>query len=788
MLPHRHVARLSSWLFLILLLSLTACQTLPQMHNDLATTGERDTSSASDPKAAQIESAIREAEAQRLLGHLDEAETTLHHAREQARDHPVLHALATQALGQVLLQGGQVKDAEPLLNAAWQAAQTLERPMLTALTANSLGQMHAYQGQREEALGDWTQALTLASELDDPGLQASAHINLASLSGGAQAMRGLRTAHQLARQVAPGEQTRLLLYIAEHGMRHAAGAGGLVLAAQALDEAAELATQHGLVRLHSQALGLEAQLAEGQGRWQASRTLAEQALLVAPMDADDLRYQWNWQLARALLAQGQQHQAVDAYRRAITHLERVRQDIPLEYAAGRSSFRETFAPLYLGFTDLLLRQAARLDPDSSQHQSLLREARDVVEQLRLDELRDYFNDPCVATRDEDIQPLPPRTAVLYPVILDDRLEILIGIDERLYRRSTPVDREQFSTTTTTLALKLRYEQPIEPEAQQLSTWLITPIESLLDTHQIETIVSIPDGALRMIPLAVLPLEGKALVERYAFATVPGLKLLQPVAFSTRRPNSLLAGLAQPGPVVNDLPGWWVDAMLKQYRQISTGTADSRGASVTVRGADARDDTAQASSSRRGADAVRALALPGVAVEIEQLQQRLSGLVLRDEQFLLERFVEEVSQEPYQIVHIASHGLFQGPPEDNFVVTYDHRLDMKTLAETLKPRSLSTRPVELLVLSACQTAEGDDRTPLGLSGVALQSGAHSALGSLWPVSDAATQLLMRHFYEALDTPGVGRGEALRRAQVTLLADERFHRPSDWAPFILVGSWL
>ncbi len=107
---------------------------------------------------------------------------------------------------------------------------------------------------------------------------------------------------------------------------------------------------------------------------------------------------------------------------------------------------------------------------------------------------------------------------------------------------------------------------------------------------------------------------------------------------------------------------------------------------------------------------------------------------------------------------------------------------------LKPKELAEAPIELLVLSACQTAEGDDRTPLGLSGIAIQSGARSALGSLWPVGDQSTQRLMAVFYEQLKQSGMTRARALQIAQRSLLTDPETASPSDWAAFILVGNWL
>jgi CHAT domain-containing protein len=99
-----------------------------------------------------------------------------------------------------------------------------------------------------------------------------------------------------------------------------------------------------------------------------------------------------------------------------------------------------------------------------------------------------------------------------------------------------------------------------------------------------------------------------------------------------------------------------------------------------------------------------------------------------------------------------------------------------------------KPIELLVLSACQTALGDDRATLGLAGVAVRAGARSTLASLWSVDDAATALLMSRFYQYLaENPNLTKAEALQRAQISLLEHRIFRRPSYWAAFVLVGNW-
>ena len=163
-------------------------------------------------------------------------------------------------------------------------------------------------------------------------------------------------------------------------------------------------------------------------------------------------------------------------------------------------------------------------------------------------------------------------------------------------------------------------------------------------------------------------------------------------------------------------------------------------------------------------------------------------MLLDENFALDRFRNEVTEGSNQVVHIASHGYFGGTAEDSWLMAHDELLDMNELSQLLKPKEFANQPIELLILSACQTAEGNDRAPLGLSGVALTSGARSVLGTLWVVADEATSELMKTFYAQLGSANNSKAQALRQAQLETLSVDKFSHPFYWAPFVLIGSWL
>jgi CHAT domain-containing protein len=165
-----------------------------------------------------------------------------------------------------------------------------------------------------------------------------------------------------------------------------------------------------------------------------------------------------------------------------------------------------------------------------------------------------------------------------------------------------------------------------------------------------------------------------------------------------------------------------------------------------------------------------------------------SVVLLNGDFSTQSFEHTVETQPVSVVHIASHGEFRPEASESFVLTYAGKLSMNRLAQVIaRTRLRAYEPLELLVLPACETAAGDDRSALGLAGVALQAGARSAVATLWSVNDDATALLMTRFY-----PGIGQGhsraDALRAAQMSLVADHRFAHPIYWSPFLMIGSWL
>ena len=181
-------------------------------------------------------------------------------------------------------------------------------------------------------------------------------------------------------------------------------------------------------------------------------------------------------------------------------------------------------------------------------------------------------------------------------------------------------------------------------------------------------------------------------------------------------------------------------------------------------------------------------LMAVPAEVRELRTLMGGTLLLDDDFSAERFEGEMETLQPTIVHIASHAEFHGSASQSYLLTSQGKITIDELAAIVETTKFRKEPLELLTLSACQTAAGDDRAAMGLAGVAISAGARSAVGSLWNIADSATRELIIEFYTQLKTGNVSKAEALRRAQVGLLQQEDFAHPYYWSAFLVINNWL
>lgn len=671
------------------------------------------------------------------LGFRQKAIEDLEQALERVRERPDAQTLAAQlrgALGQAYLRAGDPAKAAKLLEESLAAARAQRLPAIAAATLNDLGQMHLAQGKRDDARSAFLESIALARESGATMVLVAAAASAAMLVFGDQRTNLLAEAHGVlaaAPDSMPVDFARIRQALA---WRESGDARALQGDYAMLESALRSARSRGDRLVESYAAGHLSELYAVQGRDAEALSLARRAVFAAQQArADESLYRWSWQAARLLEKAGEREAALAAYRRSLQSLQAVRQDLILELRAARRSWRDTAGPLFLEYADLLLRRA----PGATVPQAQLVEARNTVEQLKAVELEDYFQDECVAgqlAKQKDIDAIEPRTAVLYPVVLPDRLEMLVGLSGGIRQVTLPIRAETLTKEAQGFRqfLERRNTNQFRPFARRLYEALFAPLEPMLKEAGVDTIVFIPDGPLRGMPVAALYDGNGFLVERYAFATAPGLTLVEPQALVARQNLQILVnGITESVQSFPALP--FVDHEMKQLQALFTG-----------------------------------------------------GRFLRDAQFRLPSFEQEVRGKNYSIVHIASHGEFDSDPKKSFVLTYDGRLSMDNLEQVMKIARFRDEPVELLTLSACRTAAGDERASLGLAGVAVKAGARSALATLWYVNDEASSLLVADFYRRL--PTLSKAKALQQAQLETLADARFRHPGYWAPFLLIGNWL
>ncbi|GAP94316.1 CHAT domain-containing protein [Leptolyngbya sp. NIES-2104] len=506
-----------------------------------------------------------------------------------------------------------------------------------------------------------------------------------------------------------------------------------VAAAQTLAIALQEARKLGDRRAETYALGYLGQVYEQTQQQSEAQKLTEQALMTAQtIQAPEISYQWQWQLGRLLRAQGQTQAATQSYRLAFQSLQSIRSDLAASNPDLQFSFRERVEPVYREYVEVLLSS-----PTPAQEN--LKQARQVIESLRLAELDNFFRTACLAGKIVEIDSLKTQTqaAVVYPIILPDRIDIILSLPEQPLRHYT-VQVAQSELETTLEELRQNLEKPITtPQGKQLGKkvydWLIQPIAAELEQQKTNTLVFVLDGALRNVPIAALHDGQRYLIERYSVALSPGLQLLNPQPIQNQKLQAIAAGLTQ---------------------------------------------------ERHGFSA-----LTNVASELKELQAEVPSQILLNQAFTSAKLREQIQALPFPIVHLATHGQFSSNADETFILAWDKPIKVNELSLLLRDREdLQSQAIELLVLSACETAEGDKRAALGLAGVAVQAGARSTLASLWSLDDQSGARFIGQFYRELAKDKVSKAEALRQAQLSLLRDPNFRHPRYWAPYVLLGNWL
>jgi CHAT domain-containing protein len=501
--------------------------------------------------------------------------------------------------------------------------------------------------------------------------------------------------------------------------------------AQLQQQARAIADQRGEIY----SIGTLGQIYEQTQQWQIAQSLTKDALIQSQgLNAPELTYLWQWQLARIEEQQGKRELALNSYLGAVETVKSVTQDL-----AGNPEFRLTFQKnvdrLYRQLISLLLTPNAQ----NTVSQTDLQLARNQIESLQIEELNNFFRAVCLTKKTETIENIDPDAAIIYPLILPNRLALILSLPQQpLQIFNTAITAPTLETAIAQFrqTIVIRSRRDFYGPAKVLYDALIRPLEATLKAQkQLKTLVFVPDGSLRNIPLAALYDGQQFLLEQYRIAVTPGLQLLNPTSIKRANLRTLFAGITED----NDRPGFIPLAYVNQ--------------------------------------------------ELKAVQSQVEISPLLNQAFTPEALKEKLTYEASGIVHLATHGRFSSQLQDTFVNTWTQPLNINDLAALLKASNPTGETgLELLVLSACETAVGDQRAALGLAGIAVRSGAKSTMATLWSINDEATAQFMARFYQQLATQKVSKAEALRQAQLALLQNQWYKHPFYWAAYILVGDWL
>lgn len=694
---------------------------------------------ANDPDGV-LGSKLNQAQALQTLGLYRQAQTLLLRLQADFQNSPdsLVKAAGLRQLGAVLTLAGNIKQAQATLMQSLTLSQQFNHPRLISSVLYELGQASHLAGDSAAALQYYQQSAQYAPNALAQLEARVASVKLLIATQQWDVVKPLVSSLLADLKTLPASRQTVYLKVNT--------AAALLPTLQtepnpnlttpeaitkSLKIAIQMAQQLEDDRARSFALGQLGQVYELTEQWEMAERLTTQALTLAQLhNSPEIAYRLQWQQGRILRAQPERRSdAIASYSAAADTLGNVRQELVATNAEFQFSFQDTVEPIYRDLVDLLI----QLDTSETD----LRKAQDAFEELHIAELENFFRSACLDTAVQRIDQIDDQAAILYPILLSDRIEVVLALPNlplqhhTVYLNETEVET-QIDQYLQSLNPIFSNEQRLRISAQ-IYDWLIRPFDSQLSENHIQTLVFVPDGILRNAPMAALYDGEQYLIEKYRIALTPGLQLLRSQPLAETNLQVLIGGITE---------------------------------------------------ARQGF-----AALPGVLQEVEQISTTLPSRVVLNEQFTRPTITAQLNAHNYPIVHFATHARFSSNPSETFLLSWEEPIKVQEFDQLLGTRQLPRpEPIELLVLSACETATGDRRATLGLAGLAVRSGARSTIATLWSVNDQSTAQFMANFYKIFQEGSKARGEVLRQAQLSLLNDPQYQHPYYWAPFVLVGSWL
>jgi CHAT domain-containing protein len=703
-----------------------------------------------------VRSQINQAQAWRTQGFYRRAVAILEQTSQKLQSQPdsIEKAVGLRSLGDALLVVGDQKNSRLALQQSLEIAQRLQSRAEIGASLFSLGNNARTRQEIPEAIAYYQKIFQVSPS---PITKFQAQLNQLTLlietKQLAEVEPLLGSIQSQLDQLPPSRAAiyakinyaQSLMKVLSHDSKFLSKNSLSVINTQNLAQLLAATTQQsrslGDQRAEAYALLSLGNLYEKNHQWSEAQTLTEQALILAQTtNASDIAYRLEWQLARLLRAKKDIKGAIAAYDAAVETLHTLRSDLVAVNQDVQFNFRDSVEPVYRQSVELLLQsQSGKLD------EKILDKARQRIEALQLAELDNFFQEACLqgqsVTLDKVVDQDNPTAAIFYPIILPDQFQVIVKIPNQPLRHySTNISQVEVDKVLAQVRKTLvepAATNAVKIQSQQIYNWLIKPIESELSASGVKTLVFVLDGALRNLPMSSLYDGQQFLVEKYAIALSVGLQLQNPKTLVRQKLRALTAGLIQPPP---DFPNF--------------------------------------------------APLPGIESEVKLIASAgVSTTNLLNQDFTSKALENEVNASPFNVIHLATHGQFSSRAENTFILAADGPINVTQFDTFLRSRDeTQSGAVELLVLSACQTAAGDNRAALGLAGAAVRAGARSTLASLWQIDDESTALFVGTFYRELKNGNITKAEALRRAQLQLLKHPNYHAPSFWSAYVLIGNWL
>jgi CHAT domain-containing protein len=694
---------------------------------------------AANDTAGQLGSKINQAQALQAMGLYRRAKSVLASVNEKLvkQEDLWLKLKALRSLGVALQVVGENEKSQEALEQSLNISQKLGSVADTSEILFSLGNTHRSLQQTQAAFAYYKKAAAIAT---NPRVEVEALLNQLSMYVDAsQTEKAAALVQEIKPLLSKLPTSRMSIYfsvnfatnIKQLSRKDQRESSYYDLSAQILARAINQAESLGDLRAKSYALNELGKLYESSQQLDSALKLSTDAMSISQaINASDITYQAAWQVGRIYKSKGNIKSAIAAYSSSVDILKSLRSDLVAMNSDIQFSFQESVEPVYREFVSLLLQ--------SNPSQENLKKAREVIEALQLAELDNFFREACIDSKPQKIDEIDLRAAVIYPIILPDHLEVILSMPggEELSSYRTSKGQTEIENTIKLMRQSLNpaFSNTLRLQtSQQIYDWLIRPAEAQLARRGIKTLVFVLDGSLRNIPMAALHDGKQYLLEKYNLALSPGLQIMRSQPIKSRRLKVIAAGLSE---------------------------------------------------ANQGFKA-----LPSVKSEVIKISSKLSTKLLLNNEFTDSNLKNLIKSTPFSVLHFATHGQFSSRSDDTFIVTWNGKINVKQLDELLEARlDPESTPVDLMVLSACQTAKGDNRAILGLAGVAVRSGARSTVATLWAVQDESTAKFMVEFYKQLSTADITKAQALRNTQLTFLKDKDFLHPFYWAPFVLIGNWL